>query len=111
MLKLALDPEEVYRDSTNPIFSDVRDEICHLQTGSYQVQYRLTHSLKQVFSTHTAIRELLQRRDIVEALKEVADLTRVPNQYLGLSIREMAAQHGGMSEEQLDAMDVILESV
>ena len=87
-------PGEIYQDSANPIFWDVRDGICHLQAGSYQVQYQLTNSLKQVFSTHTAIRELLQQRDIVEALKEVADLAHVPNQYLGLSIREMAAQHG-----------------
>lgn len=111
LLKLPLAPEEVYSNSANPVFSDVRGEICHLPAGSYQVQYRLTKSLKQIFSTHTVIRELLQRRDIVEALKEVADLTHVPNQYLGLSIREMAAQHGGISEEQMDAMDVILKSV
>ena len=109
MLKLPLAPEEIYKGSANPIFSDVRDGICHLKAGNYQVQYRLTNSLRQVFSTHTVIRELLQRRDIVEALKEVADLTRVPNQYLGLSIREMASQHGGMSEEMLDAVDAILE--
>ncbi|MDE6517486.1 MAG: alpha-L-rhamnosidase, partial [Acetatifactor sp.] len=94
MLKLPLAPEEIYKGSANPIFSNVRDGICHLKAGNYQVQYRLTNSLRQVFSTHTVIRELLQRRDIVEALKEVADLTRVPNQYLGLSIREMASQHG-----------------
>lgn len=111
LLKLPLAPEEIYQDSANPIFLDVKNGICHLQAGSYQVQYRLTNSLRQVFNTHTAIRELLQRRDIVEALKEVADLTCIPNQYLGLSVREMAARHGGISEEQMDAMDVILKSV
>ena len=39
----------------------------------------------------------------------MADLTHVPNQYMGLSIREMAAQHGGMSVEMLDAVDAILD--
>ncbi|MDE5891878.1 MAG: alpha-L-rhamnosidase, partial [Acetatifactor sp.] len=46
LLKLPLAPEEIYQDSANPIFSDVKDGICCLQTGKYQVQYRLTKSLK-----------------------------------------------------------------
>jgi len=41
LLKLPMAPEEVYQDSTNPIFSDVRDGICHLQAGNYQIKYRL----------------------------------------------------------------------
>ncbi|MBD5528670.1 MAG: family 78 glycoside hydrolase catalytic domain [Lachnospiraceae bacterium] len=43
LLKLPLAPEEIYYDSTNPIFWDVKEGICHLQTGSYQVQYQLTN--------------------------------------------------------------------
>lgn len=110
LLKLPLAPEEIYRDSVNPVFADVKDGICHLQTGNYQVRYRLTKSLKQQFSTYTIIRELLRHSDIVEALKNVADLSHIPNQYLGHSIREMAAKYGGMSEGQLDAIDAILRS-
>lgn len=72
------------------------------------MQYELIDSLKRVFSTHTAIRELLRHKDMVEALREITDLARVPGQLLDLSVREMAAKYGGMSEESLDAMDVIL---
>lgn len=111
LLKLPLAPEKIYHDSDNPIFSDVKDGICFLQTGNYQVQYRLTKSLKQVFSTHTMIRELLQNSDVAEALKGVVDLSHIPNQYMGLSIRDMATKYGSMGEEQLDAIDVILRSV
>lgn len=111
LLKLPLAPEKIYQDSANPIFSDMEDGICCLQMGNYQVQYQLTNFLKQIFSTHTVIRELIQHRDIVEALKGVVDLRHIPNQYMGLSICDMAAKYGRMGEEQLNAIDVILRSV
>ncbi len=110
LLKLPLAPEEIYQNRTNPMFLEVEDGVCRLRSGSYQVRYRLTKSLKQIFSTHTVIRELLKHRDMVEALKAVIDLSQIPNQYLELSVREMAAQHGGMSEEQMDSVDAILSS-
>lgn len=108
LLKLPMAPKEIYEDRENQIFSDVKDGICNLQAGKYRVQYRLTASLKPEFSTYTVIRELLQHKEIVEALKEVADLSQTPNQFLSLDIREMAAQYGTLSEEQMDAMDAIL---
>lgn len=33
-------PDSVYADASNPIFADVREEICHLAAGTYTVAYQ-----------------------------------------------------------------------
>lgn len=42
-LKLPMAKEEVYQDSSNPMFADVRDGVCHLMPGDYTVSYETSN--------------------------------------------------------------------
>ncbi len=45
-LRLPLAKEEVYQDTRNPMFADVRDGVCHLVSGDYTVSYETAEEVK-----------------------------------------------------------------
>lgn len=45
-LRLPLAKEEVYQDTRNPMFADVRDGVCHLVSGDYTVSYEAAEEVK-----------------------------------------------------------------
>ena len=35
-------PEEIYKDQSNSMFAEVKDHVCHLKPGTYEVSYQLS---------------------------------------------------------------------
>ena len=35
-------PEEVYKDQSNSMFAEVKDQVCQLKPGTYEVAYQLS---------------------------------------------------------------------
>ena len=81
-------PEEVLKDQANSITANVKDGICILKSGVYEVQYKMTKSLKKEYSLDaTTCRELLKNKEMKAFLdKEKWD---IPMQYLGNTIKEL----------------------
>ncbi len=87
VLRLPAAPQEVYEDRANPMFADVRDGVCHLQPGSYTVSYRLSETLKKNYGLDTPMWKLKAEPEVVEKLKDVLDLTKIEEEYMGRSVR------------------------
>lgn len=108
-LKLPFAPKELLEDKKNPIFENVKDGICILLNGNYEVSYKTTKCLKKKFSTETPIQELMAEKAVMEALNGVLPLEQTPIQHRNLSIRGLAAQFDKRMTAKFDEIDRILE--
>lgn len=105
-LMLPFAGEKVYKDATNPMFADVENGVCHLKPGEYAVTYELMESLKKVYSIDTPIRELQNNPEAAAVLGEFIPVNRIPNQYLGGSVRQINEGFGGrLPKDVMEMLD------
>lgn len=81
-------PEDVY-SLKNTMFTDVRDGICHLLPGKYQVSYQTTCALRRVYGRKDTVETLLANkgtRDVLE--KYMPHLSCVPDFICGMSLED-----------------------
>lgn len=97
--------KEIFNDANNPIFTNVKDGICILESGDYEITYELEKSIKPSFNVDTPIRELLKETEIYEEIKPIIDIKQIPMQYIGYSIKEIAQLSGIISDEALKLVD------
>ena len=85
-LKLPYAPQDIYNDKNNSMMSYVKNGICTLESGTYYVHYKMTKSLKKIYTLNSSCRELLD----VPEIKEYMDKENwiLPKQYVNYSIRE-----------------------
>ncbi len=57
-LKLPYVPEKILADKGNPITANVENGICILEPGIYQIQYKMTRSMRPVYTLDSTWREL-----------------------------------------------------
>lgn len=111
LLQLPSAPQEVYEDQVNPMFGDVRDGVCHLQTGSYTVSYRLSETFKKNYDLDTPMWKLKTDPEIVEKLKSVFDLTEIAEEYMGRSVRGYQDMFKtAISTELLEQVETVLKA-
>lgn len=80
-------PKEIFEDKDNLVTANVKDGICILEPGTYEIQYKLTKSMKKEFSLDSTCRELLKNAEIKAFMDE--EKWDVPLQYLGNTVNEM----------------------
>lgn len=80
-------PKEIFADKDNSVTANVRDGICILELGVYKIQYKMTKSLKKMYSLDSTCRELLKNPEI-KAFMEKEKLD-VPMQCYGNTVNEM----------------------
>ncbi|MCM1122615.1 MAG: glycoside hydrolase family 78 protein [Eubacterium sp.] len=100
--------QEIYEDSRNPMFADVRDGVCYLQPGSYTVSYRLAQPLRKIYDLNTPMWQLKAEPEVVEALKELIDLTGIAEEYMGRSVRVYDGMFRNIGEERLEKIAAVL---
>lgn len=111
-LILPLAGTEIYKDSKNPMFTEVKDGVCCLTAGEYTVSYELSHSVKIVYSIDTPIRELLSNPETKVIIETFVPASVIPNQYMGHSIREMTKLFdSGITEKELEKLDKKLREI
>ena len=110
-VKLPCAPERLYADSTNPLFADVRDGVCHVGPGTWTVTYETSELLRTVYNTRMSLQELLASAAAAEILtREFPDVRNLPGYLWDAPIRE-AAKHVGIPEETLDRLDEMLQGI
>lgn len=87
VLNLPLAPQELYEDKTNPMFAEVRDGVCYLQSGRYTVSYRLSEPLRKTYNLDTPMWKLKAEPEVVKALDGLLDLKEIGEGYMGRSVR------------------------
>lgn len=88
-ITLPLAPEDLFKDRSNPLFSNVKDGVCCVGAGTYTVSYHLTESLDNKLSVNSTVRELLNDREMREKLSAVLTLSSIPMQCMGYSLKEI----------------------
>ena len=87
VLNLPLAPQELYEDKTNPMFAEVRDGVCYLQSGRYTVSYRLAAPLRRTYNLDTPMWQLKAVPEVVKALDGLLDLEEIGDGDRGRSVR------------------------
>jgi alpha-L-rhamnosidase len=106
-LILPFAPTDIYSDSRNPMFSCVKNGICHLTAGEYSVSYETTKTLRHMLSTNNTIEELLQNPKAKDlTMKKFPQFDETPPHMQKFSFRKLMEQYGNSSAaglmQQLD---------
>ncbi len=112
-LKLPLFPEEKEKQEKNPVFADFRDDICHLQPGTYSVAYKTKESIRHTYSSYDKLYELMENPKTRQTLKqEIPWIQKIPTYEWNKSIRQSVDRYGGeTTKEDLKQLDQILENM
>ena len=109
ILKLPLAPKDVLKDKDNPMFADVRDDMCYLQPGIYTVSYQLSETLKKTYDLDMPMWKLKAEPEVVEKLKGILDLTKIKEEYMGHSVQEYLDMFKRLiSQEQIEQIEAVL---
>lgn len=107
-LKLPFISEETLNDKTNPITSSVKDGICILEAGKYEIEYKMTKSLKKEYSFDSSCRELMNNKEIKKYMDK--EDWNIPFQYLDKSINDMYKLFPfDLSKEKLEKFQEFLD--
>lgn len=108
-LYLPYAPKEVYEEK-NSMFDQMRDGVCILIPGEYQVSYELTKSMKFIYSAESNIRKLKEKKEVCEALSKIGmNLKQMPGRYDEMTLMEVGAKFGReMSQEQIRQINQLL---
>ena len=103
----------VYQDSANPMFADVRDGVCILAPGEYQVSYETEQILRKIYHADMPVEEILAVPEAKAVLYQVLPGTeRLPQQYLSYSIRQINEKlNTHIGEEQIAKLDQALRAI
>lgn len=86
-LKFPYVPEEILKDKSNPATANVQNGVCILETGTYKIAYKMTRSLRPVYSLDSTWRELKHEKEIQKFFDSL-DWNDIPQQYLGNTVKE-----------------------
>ncbi len=114
-IELPMAPENVYKDNSNPLFKNVKDNICFVGTGDYAVTYETTQYLKEIFDTNTPLKILFEKPALRDILFEDSPmLARIPVSMQDLSMRQLLGRMASGDEkyiEKLDELDFALRAI
>lgn len=86
-LKLPYVPEEILKDKSNLAAANVQNGVCILEAGTYKIAYKMTRSLRPVYSLDSTWRELKHEKEIQKFFDSL-DWNDIPQQYLGNTVKE-----------------------
>lgn len=110
-LYLPFAPESVMQEEANPMFRDVRDGVCILETGNYSVDYELTQSLKKEYNLDSTWQELFSNPGIARYLREELGMN-IPQQYMNRTVRELAVSFSSEAANgKLERLERFLGSI
>ena len=96
-------------NQTNPITANVKDGICILEAGTYQISYKMTRSLRPVYTLDSTWRELRKEKEIGEFLESLS-WSDIPQQYLGNTVKETRELFpAAVPEEKMEKLEEFLK--
>lgn len=108
-LHLPYVPEEVLMNQTNPVTANVKDGICFLEAGTYQISYKMTRSMCPVYTLDSTWRELRKENEISQFLEELS-LNYIPQQYVGNTVKETRELfQAAVPEEKMKKLEEFLK--
>ena len=100
-IELPYASEYVYEDKENPIFAEVKNGICHVKSGNYEVSYEASKPLAKHYSVDSKMEDLLSNPDTRKFLSTMIDVDMLPDVVFDMSLRDVAQTFaGGVGEEQ-----------
>ena len=101
--------EEVLSDQSNPLFADVRDGVCHVDAGVYEVCFKLPEKPKGQYTVDTPLKELMENEEIVATLGAQMHFEQIPSHMREESIRGIMEKYAeGVDDEMLNQLDAAL---
>lgn len=111
-LRLPFAPPELFHDRENPMFADVREEICYLHAGDYTVSYQLSKSLCKSYSIDSTVNELYANPEIAARLEGVISMITIPDRYFNYSLRNVSKKfETRITPKQLAEAAAILKDI
>lgn len=99
-------PETLY-DQKNALFESVKDGVCRVKAGEYEISYQAARPLKKRYSVDSTMEELLDHPQIRAFLSQLMEVDMIPDIAYGLSLRDtaktFAAEIGPDEAQKLDA--------
>ena len=103
-------PEEIFEDSTNPMFYNVKKGICYVKAGEYEVVYEAKKELKKKYTVDSTMEELLSNPSTRDFLATMIDVDMLPDIVFDMSLRNVAKTFAGeIGEKEEQLLNMALE--
>lgn len=108
-IRLPFAPESIYQASDNPLFENVRDGICVVKAGEYEISYEATVPLRKQYTVDSTVEELLSNPETRAFLGGMMEVDIIPDTAYELTLRETAKIYAGeMDEQQAQMLNLAL---
>ena len=99
---------KLFNDKQNPMFSDVREGVCYLESGEYCVSYNVI-DMASKYSIDSPLWSLLDNKEVREAIAGFVPIDKIPEQFTFLTLYQIGEKFAGVtSRKQLDSLDKLL---
>ena len=103
-ISLPYAPDSVYEEKENPLFANVKDGVCLVEAGNYEVTYEAVVPLKKTYSVDSTMEEILSNPKTRSFLGSMMDVDTIPDIVYDMSLRDVAKMFAGEMEEEQEKM-------
>ena len=103
-ISLPYAPDSVYEEKENPLFANVKDGVCLVEAGNYEVTYEAVVPLKKTYSVYSTMEEILSNPKTRSFLGSMMDVDTIPDIVYDMSLRDVAKMFAGEMEEEQEKM-------
>ena len=103
-ISLPYAPDSAYEKKENPLFTNVKDGVCFVEAGNYEVTYEAVEPLKKTYSVDSTMEEILSNPKTRNFLGSMMDVDTIPDLVYEMSLRDVAKMFAGEIEGEQEKM-------
>ena len=103
-ISLPYAPDSVYEEKENPLFANVKDGVCLVEAGNYEVTYEAVVPLKKTYSVDSTMEDLMSNPKIRGFLASMMDVDMLPDIVYEMSLRDVAKMFAGEIGDEQEKM-------
>ena len=96
--------DSVYEEKENPLFVNVKEGVCLVEAGNYEVTYEAVVPLKKTYSVDSTMEDLMSNPKIRGFLASMMDVDMLPDIVYEMSLRDVAKMFAGEIGDEQEKM-------
>lgn len=96
--------EAIFENSDNPLLENVKNHVCNVKAGKYQIEYQTSQVLKKTYSVDSKMEDLMMNKEVRAFLKTMVDVDMIPVQVYDFTLAQVAEMFAAKVEDEQAAM-------
>ena len=95
---------DIFENSDNPLLENVKNHVCNVKAGKYQIEYQTSQVLKKTYSVDSKMEDLMMNKEVRAFLKTMVDVDMIPVQVYDFTLAQVAEMFAAKVEDEQAAM-------